>query len=97
MKSVNGWTPIIGTINNTVDQVKPIYEDLALTLGTNQDYTTSNWHVDGTVQGGFTKFDRPDSDYRLPFGNSKIYGHAGYTAWALGEPVSSTILTLRTM
>ena len=34
------------------------------------------------------KFDRPDTDYRLPFGNSKIYGHAGYTAWALGEPVS---------
>ena len=81
-------TPIIGTINNTVDQVKPIYEDLTAVAATNQDYTTANWHIDGTVQGGFSKQDRPDSDYRLPFGNSKIYGHAGYTAWALGEPVS---------
>ena len=57
-------------------------EDLTTVAATNQDYTTANWHVDGTVQGGFTKNDRPDSDYRLPFGNSKIYGHAGYTAWA---------------
>ena len=47
--------PKIDNIHNTVGQVRPIFEDLTAIAATNQDYTTANWHIDGTVQGGFTK------------------------------------------